>query len=136
MYLARSRDWKTFANAEKLGRESWQLNACPMDGGGLAVSGNGLVFTAWRREGRIYLAVPGGAEYPVGEGRDAALAIGAKGAYIAWVGSTGIQVQAPGPIQPVSLSAHGAFPAIAALPDGSILAAWEENGSIETRRIF
>lgn len=135
MYLARSKDWKTFANVEKLGKESWQLNACPMDGGGLAVSRIGRVLTAWRREGRIYLAAPGEAETPVGEGRDATLAIGTKGAFVVWVGSTGIEVQAPDSIKPISLSAHGAYPAIAALADGSIFIAWEEDDTIRTRHI-
>ena len=35
MYLARSRDGVTFSKPEKLGTGTWQINACPMDGGGL-----------------------------------------------------------------------------------------------------
>jgi hypothetical protein len=37
MYLAHSEDnGQTFSQAVKLGRGTWPLNACPMDGGGLA----------------------------------------------------------------------------------------------------
>jgi Neuraminidase (sialidase) len=37
MYIARSPDGTRFSQAEKIGTQSWPLNACPMDGGGLAV---------------------------------------------------------------------------------------------------
>jgi hypothetical protein len=41
----------------------------------------------------------------------------------------------PGGTAPVRLSESGAFPTILALPDGAMLAAWEEDGSIATRRL-
>ena len=38
MYLSASRDGVTFPAPEKLGNGTWRIDACPMDGGGLAVS--------------------------------------------------------------------------------------------------
>src|SRR5204863_1546009 len=35
LWITSSRDGQHFDRAQKLGRQSWKLNACPMDGGGL-----------------------------------------------------------------------------------------------------
>lgn len=134
MYLARSRDGVKFTNAEKLGTGSWLLNACPMDGGGLAVHQNKAV-TAWRRDKTVYLAEPGGREEALGEGRDITVAAGANGLYVAWVGSSGIEIRTPNAAQPILVSGSGAVPALARLDDGGIFVAWEDNGVIKTKRV-
>src|SRR5260370_1332262 len=42
MYVAHSKDGGvSFGRARKLGEGSWELNACPMDGGGLAIDAQG-----------------------------------------------------------------------------------------------
>jgi hypothetical protein len=134
MYLARSNDGVTFTKPEKLGIGTWKLNGCPMDGGGLVIS-QGHVVTAWRRENALYIAEPGGRETSIGEGKDITMAAGAKGVYGAWVDSSGIELTIPGAAQPTKLSNTGAYPALASLADGSILAAWEDNGRIVTSRV-
>ncbi|HSU66298.1 MAG TPA: hypothetical protein VLJ39_05485, partial [Tepidisphaeraceae bacterium] len=68
-------------------------------------------------------------------GMDVALAANRKGEYAVWTQGKSIQAVLPGASTPVQLSETGAFPAILALPDGAILAAWEENGTIATRRL-
>jgi hypothetical protein len=128
-------EWKisgAVSAPRKLGEGSWALEACPMDGGGLAREGNGIV-SAWRRDHTVFLAAPGGKEEALGEGKDVTLAASAKGAYVAWTNTTGVQLQEPGEKLPVALSPTGSFPALIALPDGSALAAWEQNGAIATR---
>jgi hypothetical protein len=70
MYLARSRDGITFSKPEKLGTGTWKLNACPMDGGALALLNNRVV-TVWRRGHDIFLASPGEKEERFGTGRNA-----------------------------------------------------------------
>jgi hypothetical protein len=133
MYLARSRAGATFGPAEKLGMGTWKLKGCPMDGGGVAVSQK-RVFTAWRREGTVYMAEPGGQEIALGQGKDLAVAAGSKGVYVAWVSASGVQLRAPD-ASPVTLSNDGAFPAITVLSDGAVVAAWQEGDSIATRRL-
>ena len=95
MYLARSRDGVTFSKPEKLGTGTWQLNACPMDGGGLVISQNRVV-TAWRREHEIFLASPGEKEVGIGEGVDVALAAAPSGVYAIWSTPTGIRALTAG----------------------------------------
>ena len=53
----------------QLGKENWKLNACPMDGGMLAIDANGVVSTVWRRGREIFTAVnDGGEEQLIGFG--------------------------------------------------------------------
>ncbi len=57
MYFVSSSDeGVTFSDAVRLGQSSWHLNACPMDGGMLALDNSGAVSTVWRRNRSVYLA--------------------------------------------------------------------------------
>jgi hypothetical protein len=134
MYLLRLRDGKPVSQPRKLGTGDWKLDACPMDGGGIAAD-KGRIVTAWRREATVYVAEPGQPEKPIGVGKDVALAVGSKGVYVAWVSSTGVEVQTPGASRPAKLSEKGAFPSLTALAGGSVLAAWEEDGAIATQQL-
>ena len=134
MYLAKSADGgKTFASAEKLGAGSWPLNACPMDGGGLAIGADGKMITVWRRGTAVFLASPGGAETKIEAGKDPALAAGADGIYAVWSTGAALHARVPGKPAPVVLAAEGAYPQLVAVPKGPVLAAWESKGSIQVR---
>ncbi len=129
MYLARSTDGGlTFAKAEKLGEGTWPLNACPMDGGALAVDPKGAIASIWRRAQDIFLARPGQAETRLGAGKDAAVAIGPDGVYAAWAEAKALQIQRPGKSHPEVLAAEGA--AVQLAGSGPVVAAWESNGAI------
>jgi len=134
MYLARSRDGVAFSKPEKLGEGTWKLNACPMDGGGLAISG-GRVISAWRRDHEIYLDPAGEPERRIAPGIDVSIASGANGVYLIWSTPSGIQVMAPGSAQPVQLAPKGSFPTIVGLAKAGALAAWEEDGEIAIRPV-
>jgi hypothetical protein len=134
MYLARSRDGASFSKPEKLGMGTWQLNACPMDGGGVAISQNRIV-TAWRREHEIFLASPGDKEVGVGEGTDVAISGSPDGIYAIWTTPSGIRVLLPGRKEAIALAVKGAFPNILALPDGRAVAAWEDDGTIQIQSL-
>lgn len=133
-YLTHSEDGEHFSPVEKLGEGTWKINACPMDGGGLVLD-HGQVVTAWRRESDIFLDRPGAPETRLAEGKDVAIAAGAKGTYVVWSTAQGIEGLSPGAKVPVKLSEDGAFPVVASLPDGSALVAWEEKGSIRVGRL-
>lgn len=129
MYLARSSDGLHFGTAQKLGTGTWKLNACPMDGGGVALTRAGVV-TAWRREHSVYLDRPGEAEREVGDGTDVAVAANARGVYVAWTARDSVEVLTPGAGKPRAVGSKGAFPALAAFADGGAVAAWESDGRI------
>ncbi|MGA2712335.1 MAG: sialidase family protein [Bryobacteraceae bacterium] len=139
MYLARSRDGARFSNPEKLGIDTWHLNACPMDGGGIATAQNRVV-TAWRREHEIFIASPGEREVGVGEGMDVAIAAAREGVYAVWSTPAGVRALLPGKLVPakqesILLAPKGALPSIVALPGGGALVAWEDDGQIGIQRI-
>jgi hypothetical protein len=133
-YVLRIRNGKPVSPAIKQGQGSWRLDACPMDGGGLTAF-RGEIFSAWRREHNIYLAEPGRPERDLGPGQDPAIAANGKGVSVIWSSGKAIEALLPGHPAPQKLSEEGAFPALISLPDGAMLAAWEENGSITTRRL-
>ncbi|HTP32996.1 MAG TPA: sialidase family protein [Candidatus Acidoferrales bacterium] len=132
LYLATSRDGVNFPAPHKLGNGTWPLNACPMDGGGLAVSATRIV-TAWRREGNVFLDEAGRPERQIGTGKDVALALSGERAYVAWVEGANVDVWIDGKVE--RLSSAGAFPSLTALPGGGVLAAWEEDGAVQIRRL-
>jgi len=133
MYVLRLRGGQAVGESEKAGLATWKLDACPMDGGGLAVQ-NGKIATAWRRDHDIYLAEPGKPEVKAGTGMDVAIAADAKGVHLIWSSTVGIETLSSNGMNRTTLSNVGSFPAIVALPDGGMLAAWEDNGSITTVR--
>ena len=133
MYLLRVRDGRVVSRPEKLGMDSWDLNACPMDGGGMALA-DGHVVTAWRRGQDVFLAEPGRKETKIGSGVDVALAAGRGKTYAMWTRDGAIESWDDGKTEVLSKS--GSFPALTSLPDGGVLAAWEEGGAIKTRRII
>jgi hypothetical protein len=129
MYLAVSRDGITFAKPTRLGRGTWKLNACPMDGGGLVMA-QGRIVSVWRRDREIFIASPGEREKKIGEGIDVAVSAGTKGAFAAWTTPDGIRALMPGRGDPTTISQKGSFPAIAGLSDGRAVVAWEDDGKI------
>ena len=132
MYEAASADGATFTEPVKLGSGTWPLNACPMDGGGM-VAASGKVLTVWRRGGDIFLAEPGMQERQIGTGKDVALALSGAHIFAAW--SDGARLTAWVDGETHVLSHTGAFPSLCALPGGSALAAWEEDGAVQVRRL-
>jgi hypothetical protein len=133
LYVTVSRDGgRTFEPAAKLGNGTWKLEACPMDGGGVGIDPRGAVVTAWRRETELFVARPGQPEERLGTGRDPVIAVGADGTWsVAWRGDDGLMIRDAKHAEPRSLSETGQSPALLALPDGSLLAAWERG-----KRVF
>ncbi len=59
LYLTTSvNNGQTFSEAQKLGKGTWPLKGCPMDGGGIAIDSKKEIHTVWQRDGQIYYAKP------------------------------------------------------------------------------
>ena len=130
LYLASSLDGgKTFRPAQKLGRGTWALNACPMDGGAVAVGPDGQVETVWMRAGSMFAARPGEAERDLGRGVQGWVAAGPRGAYAVWLEKRPGKLLAltPSGGSPLVLAEQAGDPAIAAAPGGHgpVVAVWE-----------
>ncbi|MGV3615145.1 MAG: sialidase family protein [Fimbriimonas sp.] len=126
MYLATSPDGgQSFGNAAKLGTGTWKLNACPMDGGALAVSPDGTVKTVWRRADRVYLCVPGAPERDFGEGAQPWISMSRHSAELVWQRDRSVLAAKEAKPDPVPLSL-GINPVVASSPALS-LATWADD---------
>ncbi len=133
MYLARSTDGGATFHEQKLGEGTWPLNACPMDGGGVALDGEGQALTAWRRDGSVFVAASGAQEKELGRGKDPAIAANAQGAWVVWTSPQGVVLAAPGSAAPSVLAPGGEYATVAAR--NAVFAAWESKGSIYVQRL-
>ncbi len=135
MYITSSKDGgKTFAAATKLGGRSWQIAACPMDGGSLASAGD--ITTIWRREGNLYLSAAGQPEQFIAKGSHPVIAAVDQGHYALWMDGRGLRLKAPG--KPAAdFTPSGSYPAVAASLDGKgpVVAAWERDGKVVVKTI-
>jgi hypothetical protein len=123
MFTAGSTDGgRTFSPAGKLGLGTWPLNACPMDGGGLAG-----VYSTWRRQNAVYYTDDQQAEQLLSaQGRQPVVGLGKAGPYFLWQQDSQLMLNQGLKVAPRVLAEVGAYPAIAsAAQDAAPLAAWE-----------
>ncbi len=134
MYLGVSRDGGANFQASKLGQGTWPMNACPMDGGGLAFDAQGTPVTLWRRADTVFTAAQGKHENPLGKGKDGAIAADSRGRiYAGWSSGGGIMIQSPGRPDPTPLHPNGAFVHLAGT--GPVYAAWETGNTIMVEKL-
>ncbi len=133
MYLGTSTDGGETFRVEKLGQGAWPLNACPQDGGDLALDSRGNVVTVWRRADAVFLARPGQAEEELGKGTDPAVAVGpGDRIYAAWGTPEGLKLRVAG--KPATgLGEHSGF--VSFTVADSVIAAWENQGAVVVDRL-
>ena len=132
MYLATSNDGgKQWTAAKQFGNESWKLDACPMDGGGMTLSGAGKPYGVFRKEKEIHYSTPGAVERMLGEGKDPSIASGLNEAlYVVWTNAAGaIESIASKSNQAKVLSPKGAYPQVI-FTGRRALAFWEEDDGV------
>lgn len=130
MYLTTSADGgRTFAPAAKLGEGTWKLDACPMDGGNVAVDSRGVATTVWRRETTVYRARAGEQETRVGEGRSPMIASRGTGTLIVRQDGQSIKLASSADAAETVVG-EGRHPQVLALRDGRALVAWERAGQV------
>lgn len=144
MYLCQSPDGgQNFGPSRKLGRETWLLRACPMDGGAIAAGPSGAVETVWRRADDVYSDRPGDPERHLGRGQQPWAAYGPGGTHTVWLGpgpdrqSDALWVATPNSPQPRLLADHAGSPVVVAAPgdDGPAVALWETAGRLVAARL-
>jgi BNR repeat protein len=129
MFWASSDDnGKTFKPAVKLGAGSWQLDACPMDGGAMAVARDGKLAAAWRRDKEVFLtASKSSEERKLGDGLQPWAAANKRGIYAVWITDRPGELYLAGPEgnQPTKLASRARDPVIASTQQASLVVAWE-----------
>jgi hypothetical protein len=131
MYLVTSLDQGTsFGEARRLGRTNWHLNACPMDGGMLAVNGRGEFNTVWRRDRTILSSgTKPAAETLLGTGEQPWTSASADGFFTVWTTKRDgdLQMLKPGSTQIETLSENSSYPVVVSSSDAnsSAYVLWE-----------
>lgn len=133
MYTIQLKNGEVVSRPAKVGTGTWTINACPMDGGGLLYV-NGQFSSAWRRGDDVFLSTTGKPETKIGEGADIALAESGGHPYVAWQKAGKVVVWGAGKTETLA-EQGGGFPALVGSPGGGVLAAWEADGAISTRRV-
>lgn len=132
MYLVSSNDGgESFENAIRLGRSHWQLNACPMDGGMLAIDANQKLVAVWRRDRNVFSAKPESlSETLVGVGEQPWVASHNDGFYTTWTSARDgeLLLLTPDSTDSKRLGGGASFPVIvsASLPDPMVYVFWEK----------
>lgn len=109
MYAAVSTDGgRTFAPAEKLGVDTWPLNACPMDGGSLAGR-----YTVWRRADSVYFTDNRPGEHLLAQGKQPVVGLGRAGPWFVWQDGLRLLVNKGTSVKPAILTESGTSPVIA-----------------------
>ena len=119
----------TFAEAKKLGAETWKLNGCPMDGGALAFSESGKPLAIWRREKTVHAGEIGVSNFSLAQNAaQPVVAFGKSGAVFVWQQDGGLMIQR-GTDSAVRFADDAAFAAITSAADGATAIVWESQKS-------
>lgn len=135
IYYTVSKDkGKTFGPAQKSGQGTWQLNACPMDGGGLAISDKGVVSAAWRRNSEVFFASGNQPEQKIAAGRDVNMAQRNGKTMITWQHDNKIRVMNIKDRKTMTVG-QGQTPELTFLANGKVLCVWEEEKQVKYKVI-
>lgn len=132
MYVSTSTDGgRSWDPARKFGNETWKIDACPMDGGGLTLTGQAKPYAVFRKDKEIHYSTPGSIERALGEGKDPSLASGLNEVlYVVWTSAAGaIEAITSRENQVHELSPKGAYPQVV-FTGRQALAFWEEGDGI------
>ena len=134
LYLLQSDNkGNTFYGPVKLGNETWKLNGCPMDGGGLIVSGKDEVTTVWQRQGSIYYSKPHLAENKIYVGRNCSITDPGN-PIITWQDKNKLLLKELHKSE-ITVVGEGSFIKAIRTKDNKILCAWEKEGKIIFRKM-
>jgi len=133
-YVVSDNKGKTFSAAKKSGKGTWQLNACPMDGGGLAVNESGIVSAAWRRNSDVYYSQGSQPEQKLGSGRDVSMAQSKSNTIVAWQEKNNIQVMKLNTKRTTEVG-KGISPRVYFLGNGKAICVWEDDKTIRYKVI-
>jgi hypothetical protein len=129
MYAATSPDGgRSWAPATKIGAQTWEIAACPMDGGAVSFDSGGGLVSVWRSKDKIYLG-RGFGSTELAQGKNPWLAVNGTTPYLVWQSGTGVYYQVgTNTASRTRLAESGSDPVVVATKDGPVVA-WRQNGS-------
>jgi hypothetical protein len=135
LYVIKSVNGGTsFAAAQKLGVDTWKLNGCPMDGGGITISSSNVISTAWQRKGAVYFCQPGQPEIFIANGRTCNISGSGDNAALTFQNNDTVKVMVLKNRKEITVG-NGSFLKSIMLPDSKVLCVWEQNNNIKFKKI-
>jgi len=135
LYVVKSLDGgKVFQPAQKMGIDTWKLNGCPMDGGGIVIDGSNRIHTIWQRKGNIYYAKAGEPETYIGKGRTCAISEAGANTVITFQNSDTLKLTSIKNKDQITVG-KGGFLKSVILPGNKILCVWEQDNMIKFKKI-
>ena len=135
LYLLKSlNSGASFAAAQKLGMDTWKLNGCPMDGGGITIDGSNVIRTTWQRKGMVYFCQPGEPEIYIGKGRNCNISGTGNNTVLTFQNNDTVKVISIKNKNEIAVGEGGFLKSIV-LPDNKILCVWELGDEIKFKII-
>jgi len=135
LYLTKSLDaGHSFSPAQKIGFDTWKLNGCPMDGGGIAIDASNVIRTTWQRKGMVYFCLPGQSEVNMGKGRNCSISGSGPNTLFAFQNADTVKVIRLKNKNETTIG-KGDFLKSLVLADNKILCVWEQDNKIKFKKI-
>ena len=132
-FMQSANQGKTFDLPQKLGKGTWKLNGCPMDGGGITIDKQSDVHTVWQREGKIFYVQPQKNEIEIGTGRACSI-VGNTHPIITWQDGEKLRLLELNSDKPLTVG-EGSFIKAIRTKDNKILCVWESENKIVFKQI-
>ena len=136
LYLAESvNGGKSFNTPQKLGKGTWKLKGCPMDGGGVCIEENDHIITTWQREGMVYSCRPGEPEVEIGKGRLCSLSARGEAIVCSYQNGESLIVKNLSSGKETVIG-KGSFLKTVITPGQRLVCAWEQDGQVRVESEF
>lgn len=133
LYVVRSANaGKSFSDAQKMGLDTWKLNGCPMDGGGIRLNASNQIQTTWQRKGEIYFAQGTDPEVYIGKGKTCSLTGNAQQAAIVYQNNDTLRMVTI-PDKRATIIGEGNFIRSVRLSNAQNLFVWEQGDLVKYR---
>ena len=135
LYFLRSiNSGASFETARKLGMDTWKLNGCPMDGGGIMINSPNNISTTWQRKGVVYLCKPGQSEIYVGQGRNSSISGTGDSPVLTFQNKDTVKVMKV-KTKTATAVGNGDYLKSVLLPGDKVLCVWEQDNKIRYKMI-
>ncbi|MDB5157244.1 MAG: hypothetical protein JWR50_1951 [Mucilaginibacter sp.] len=133
MYVMRSADHgRSFSDAQKMGLDTWKLEGCPMDGGGIRIDQSNTVQTTWQRKGDMYFTQGTDPETYIGKGKTCAIAGAGTKVFVTYRNNDTLKlVTLPG--KKATTVGEGDFIKAVTLNNGQNFLVWQQDDQIRYR---
>jgi len=135
LYVARSlNSGVSFAAPQKLGMDTWKLNGCPMDGGGISIDGSNIVRTTWQRKGMVYFCQAGQPEVFIANGRNCSISGSGDNTMVTFHNNDTVKLVELKTKKEITVG-KGDFMKSLLLPGNRVFCVWEQDNTIRFKKV-